>query len=269
MKIPKIEYEVYYPLYNNSLIKLSLSLCQHAKVEITIPVKSNDILDIYNMSSDYYNNICYKTESESGIDISLKKRRENFIKNNMSLCEENCELIEYNIAEEKVKCFCDIKLSINYDNKFNKEELYKNFNDIKNNNILKCFKIVWKIKNLINNYGFFIILFMLILYFITLFIFWFKSFDKILQGINYINFFLRKEIVKTGDEKISRIKNNKKRLKPIENKNINNIKSENEIKIGIFSEQILQSADCKIIKIEIENNFGLEGLNDIYIFKNF
>ena len=88
----------------------------------------------------------------------------------------------------------------------------------------------------------------------------------ILQGINYINFFLRKtEMVKTGDEKISRIKNNKKRLKPIENKNINNIKSENEIKIGIFSEQILQSADCKIIKIEKENNFGLEGLNDIYI----
>ena len=88
----------------------------------------------------------------------------------------------------------------------------------------------------------------------------------ILQGINYINYFLRKtEVIKTGNEKISRIKNNKKRLKPIENKNINNIKSENEIKNGIFSEQILQSADCKIIKMENENSFGLEGLNDIYI----
>ena len=107
---------------------------------------------------------------------------------------------------------------------------------------------------------------MLILYFITLFIFWFKSFDKILKAINYINYFLRKtEVVKNENEKISRIKNNKKRLKPIENKNINNIKSENEIKNGIFSEQILQSADLQIIKIENENTFGLEGLNDIYI----
>ena len=133
--------------------------------------------------------MCYKTKSESGIDISLQKRSDKYIKNNMSLCEENCELIEYNYFEEKVKCSCDIKLSINYDIKFNKEELYKNFNDIKNNNILKCSKTVWKIKNLINNYGFFIMLFMLILYFLTLFIFWFKSFDKILKVINYINYF--------------------------------------------------------------------------------
>ena len=73
MKIPKIEYELYYPLYNNTLIKLNLSLCQHTKVEITIPVKLNDILDKYNISSDYYNDICYKTKSESRIDISLKK----------------------------------------------------------------------------------------------------------------------------------------------------------------------------------------------------
>ena len=162
---------MYYPLYNNTLIKLNLSLCQHTKVEITIPVKLNDILDLYNISSAYYNDICYKTKSESGTDISLKNRRDNYIKNNMSLCEENCELIEYNYTEEKVKCSCDIKLWINYDNKFNKEELYKNFKDIKNNNILKCTKIVWKIKNLIKNYGFFILLFILILYFMTLFIF--------------------------------------------------------------------------------------------------
>ena len=45
MKIPKIEYDLYYPLYNNSLIKLNLSLCQGTKVEISFPVKINEILN--------------------------------------------------------------------------------------------------------------------------------------------------------------------------------------------------------------------------------
>ena len=123
MKIPKIEYNIYYPLYNNShLIKLDLSFCKDTKIEISMSVKINDNLDKYNPKSDYYNNICYKTTSESGTDISLKDRRNEFVNNNMSLCEENCDLINYNKSTEKVKCSCDIKLSIpsDYDIKFKK-----------------------------------------------------------------------------------------------------------------------------------------------------
>ena len=53
MKIPKVEYEVYYPLYNkNNLTKLDLSSCKNTKIEITISVKINDTLDKYNASSD-------------------------------------------------------------------------------------------------------------------------------------------------------------------------------------------------------------------------
>ena len=47
MKIPKVEYEVYYPFYNNNLKKLNLSLCKGTKIEISIPVKINDTLDKY------------------------------------------------------------------------------------------------------------------------------------------------------------------------------------------------------------------------------
>ena len=35
MKIPKIEYEVYYPLYNESLEQLNLTICQGIKLDIT------------------------------------------------------------------------------------------------------------------------------------------------------------------------------------------------------------------------------------------
>ena len=89
-------------------------------------------MDKYNSSSDYYNDICSKTTSESGTDISLIDRRNEFVDNNMSLCEENCELIDYDYTKEKAKCSCDVKLSIpsNYDIKFNKKDFLKSFIDI-------------------------------------------------------------------------------------------------------------------------------------------
>ena len=51
IKIPKLEYEVYYPLNNsNDLIKLNLELCKDTKIEISIKVKINESLDKYNNS---------------------------------------------------------------------------------------------------------------------------------------------------------------------------------------------------------------------------
>ena len=149
MKIPKIEYEVYYPLTCNNLTKLNLTSCKDTKIEISIAIKINGSLDKNNSKSDYYNDICSSSTSECGTDISIKERKNEFIDNNMSLCEEKCDLIEYNHIKEKAKCSCDIKLSIsdNYDIKFNKKDFLKSFTDIKNMlnlNIIKCYKTVLK-----------------------------------------------------------------------------------------------------------------------------
>ena len=48
--------------------------------------------------------------------------------------KKNCELIEYNYTIEKAKCSCDIKSNMpdNYDFKFNKDDFFKSFIDIKN-----------------------------------------------------------------------------------------------------------------------------------------
>ena len=75
IKIPKIEYEIYYPLYNQSLIKLNLELCKDTKIEISIPVSIEDEIDKYNPKSSYYNDICSKSTSENGTDITLKDRK--------------------------------------------------------------------------------------------------------------------------------------------------------------------------------------------------
>ena len=69
LKIPKIEYEVYYPLFGKSLIKLNLTSCKNSKIELSIPVTFTESLDKINSSSEYYNDICYTSTSENGTDI--------------------------------------------------------------------------------------------------------------------------------------------------------------------------------------------------------
>ena len=289
MKIPKIEYEVYYPLYNiNELKKLNLSLCKNTKIEISISVKIDDKIDKYNISSDYYNDFCTKATSESGADITLKTRRNEYIDKNMSLCEENCDLIEYNFNKEKAKCSCDIKLNIpeNYDIKFNKNDFFKSFTDIKNIinlKVIKCYKIVYKIKNLKNNYGFYIIGFIIILFFITLFIFIIKSFHVLIMEINNIVLAIKKYKVSLGNNNIKKtVKIKKKKKKKIKNKNytsINNnfitkenktfqksdLNSNNKTKIEKFNNQITQNSDYSSQRVNpISNIVNINENNNEY-----
>ena len=129
MKIPKIEYDVYYKLNGRNLVKLNLSYCYNVKIDISIPLKINEDLDKYNSNSRYYNDICYTTTSEDGTDILLTDRQKEFIDNNKTICQENCILSEYNYYINKAKCSCDVAESSTKFNdiKIDKSKLYKNF----------------------------------------------------------------------------------------------------------------------------------------------
>ena len=182
MKIPKIEYEVYYPLNDNNLVKLNLSICKNTNIEISIPVYIDDDIDKYNQSSPYYNDICSKTASKFGTDICIKDRQNEFIDNNMVLCEENCNLIDYDKNTQKAKCSCKIKLSLPLieDVEIDKNQLYNSFTDINyfaNINMVKCFNEVMKKSDLKNNIGFFILLTIIVSYFVILLLFIFKYYQ--------------------------------------------------------------------------------------------
>ena len=144
MKIPKIEYEVYYPLNSNNLTKLDLSLCKDTKIEISLSVKINGSIDKYNINSDYYNDICSTTTSKSGTDISLNDRKNEFINDNMTLCEENCKFTEYDYTNKKAKCSCEIKISLPLIDgiKFDKDLLKDSFIDINNIANFKIFILI-------------------------------------------------------------------------------------------------------------------------------
>ena len=267
MKIPKIEYEVYYPLYSiNNLTKLDLTICQGTKVEISINVIINYQIDKHNASSDYYNDPCYKLTSEDGTDISLKDRRNEFVNNNLSLCEENCELIDYNYTKEKAICSCDVKSNIpeKSDIKFNKNIFMNNFiKKIDGLNVLKCGKIAWKANNLKNNSGFYIIFFIIVLYFITTFIFWYRSFIILKKVIIYIiSFFNNPEKIKEVNQK--QIKN-KNRIK---NKQEEEYDSNNINKLVVYTkenETKKENTKHNTNDMISENYLELGGLSDMYI----
>ena len=136
MKIPKVEYEAFYQTDTEEFIQINLEECENTNIDIYYPVNLNKDVNIeqYNKSSDYYNNICSKTKSNKGTDISLNDRKNIFINNNMTLCEEDCDLVEYNYNTGKAKCSCftKIKLPLIENIKFNKEKLFKSFIDINN-----------------------------------------------------------------------------------------------------------------------------------------
>ena len=236
-----IEYEVYYPFdSSNNLTKLNLSICKNTKIELSIPVVINESLDKYNITSNYYNDICTIANSKKGTDITLSDRKNEYINNNMTLCEENCKLIEYNYTSKRAKCSCDIKTNIpNIDKiKFDKDLLKKSFIDINNMinfKIMKCFKNVFIKNNLKNNIGFFINLGIVILFIISFFIFIFYSFPKLNLDIKQIIFAKRNThfnnniISKIKKKKYKKENNNKKTRKKNKLNNIVKTNSNNRL----------------------------------------
>ena len=75
MRIPKIEFDVYAKLSGSNLVKLNLTICEDSKMSLSVPVEISENLDKLNMSSDYFNDLCYKASSEGGTDIILNDRK--------------------------------------------------------------------------------------------------------------------------------------------------------------------------------------------------
>ena len=182
MKIPKVEFEVYYKLNGINLIKLNITdYCKNCKIVISVPAHINkNEIDKYNASSGYYNDICYTTTSDSGTDIILNDRKNEFLDNNMTICQDNCLFSAMNYSNNRAKCSCDVMMSSSKfkDMKINKEKLFQNFIDIKNIaniQLLVCYNVLFSKVKLIKNYGSYSILFIILIHFIIIIIYYSKN----------------------------------------------------------------------------------------------
>ena len=207
LNIPIIQYEIFNSEDNQ---KLDLSCCinNNKKLNLTIPISINDNISYkYDPNNNYYNDLCYTYITESGTDISLYDRKEEY-NNNYYLCQKNCSFIKYDFNNKIVICSCQIKDGFEFEEEIIKEKLIsklinkKSYSSI---NVLKCFKLIISKTGLMNNYGNYLLIFIIIIYIAVMFIFCFKEYA---QFYEFFTAFINAKIYENMIEDIS--KNNLK-----------------------------------------------------------
>ena len=214
--------EVYEPINNT---KLNLSLCNNARfrVDISVNIDERDLFK-YDKNSSYYNDICFTYTSEKGTDVILNDRRKEFIRNNMSLCERNCNYRGYDMDSKNAKCDCEIVAensnsdTVSESESDDDENFFNNFiniTSISNIEVLNCYKNIFTKDGLIKNCGSYIILTITLIYVISLIYFIIKGYNNFLDKINII---IKNSHVETipNNHKLSKVKGKiKSRIKTI------------------------------------------------------
>ena len=210
--IPIIGYEIYHPR-NKS--KLDLSYCEKSSINYSIPVSiDEDNLFKYNPNSEYYNDECSTYTTENGTDILLNDRKEEFSDNNLSLCENICGYVGYDLETKKALCECGIRyeefLLSEVDNKT--DLLANNFttdNSTSNAGAMKCYDLLFSKDGLLTNIASYILLLILMLHIISIIIFYKCGYHFISMNIQEILNEKKtlKNLKKNEKEKNNRINN--------------------------------------------------------------
>ena len=236
-------YSFYHP---NTLNKLDSTPCENKSIieSKNIEQKISDIEDskellirklieqginVFNMSDNFYTDICFHYESPNGKDVPIKARLSAFFPN-ITLCETGCENIGVDLKSMKAKCECKFIDIVNMD-KYGDNLYINTFKEILdiiselNIAVIKCIKDIFKAKYFVKNTGGFIIITLFIgqvgcfikyaidgLYFIRKYLF-----DLTTSYINYIG---------SNKSKLNvNIPPKKKKLKRKSMANLNNISS--------------------------------------------
>ena len=261
IKIPIVKYEVFDPNTNE---KLNLNSCNKIKTAYPVSIDESMIFK-YDPSSDFYNDICYPYTTEKETDIVLYDRKNEYNKNNMSLCEKNCDFIEYNPTTKKAICECDIqeRTPLQLDDIINKERLLNNFVDIEtisNINLLKCYETLFSIDSLITNVGSYIILSIVLIYIASLFIFIIKEYALLMSKIKNIIQSKRSEKSHKNIKFVNKPKIENENNKEIEIENDEEIENENNKEIENENNKEIENENNK--EIEIENDKEIENENN-------
>ena len=169
-KIPIIGYEIFHP---NTKKKLDLKYCEDIFINYNIPVNINESnLFKYDPNNEYYTDECFPSTSESGTDILINDRHNEFNDNNLSLCEINCTFVGYVEETKKAKCECGVKSKqLVISDLINKTELLSHNFSSKSQSLnmltMKCYYTLFTKNGLLKNIGSYIILFTILLIIIS------------------------------------------------------------------------------------------------------
>ena len=160
-------------------------------------------INIFDLSSKIYTDICYHFETPNGKDIPLSERIHLFYPN-ITLCEKECINIGVNLTSMESICECKYNNILNnefFEDNAIVDEIFGDINDIISNSnldVLKCYKDVFNIKYMRICYGGFIIIGIIIIDIIFTIIFKFYDMELIQRYIfniseKYISLFVKEK----------------------------------------------------------------------------
>ena len=173
--IPIIGYEIFHP---ETKKKLSLKVCEEDLIKYNIPVDINeDNLFMYDPNNEYYTDQCYPSTTDSGTDILISDRQNEYNSNNMSLCENNCTLNGYDTESKKAICECGIRSKqLVISELINETDLlsydFTNKGQSSNMIAMKCYYTLFTKNGLLKNIGSYILLFTILLFLISSILFY-------------------------------------------------------------------------------------------------
>ena len=176
--------QVEYSIYDAQKKKLNLSYCKDVQIKVNYKIVNESLLnkseisyyselgiDIFDDQDSFFNDICYPF-SNSNSDIVLKDRFLD-IYQNYSLCDNGCDYDQIDIEKMLITCSCQVKVEIS--TKVTEPDFKTVFQDTfidSNFGVIKCYNLVFSLKNKKHNIGF-IIFFVFILFHMICFIYYF------------------------------------------------------------------------------------------------
>ena len=163
-------------LYENLLIKLDSKYNYNFIMNL---IEQN--IDIFNLSSNFYTDICFHFDSPIDKDITLKDRILIFFPN-ITLCENDCSIKGVNTTSMRAICECKFNNLIDNDNILINNILYKSqigqikeFMSLTNIEIIRCFKGLLNYKYFTSCIGGYIIISFIIIQIVTSILYFRKS----------------------------------------------------------------------------------------------
>ena len=257
--IPIIGYEIFDQELKQ---KLDLNYCKNENINInlSIPVAiDEENLYKYDPNNEYYKDDCIPSSTESGTDILVNDRKNEYNQNNLAICEKDCIFIEYKNNLKRSICDCKIKpKQINISEIENKTDLLSyNFSeqDLPNTlSSMKCLNTLFSKNGFLYNIESYILIFIVFIFMFSGIFFCKSGYPLIESDINEILYEKKREKNVKEDKnnfntsikiKKTKIKSNKKtknknkkyhndttnksssKLKKNKNLNLNNIRKEN------------------------------------------
>ena len=122
----------------------------------------------YDFESPFFNDICTPFTNENGNDVLLDDRRKDYYNSEVSLCEENCYFMGYNISLKMYACKCLTKSAVGEisgeltDENYQYKEMPDDFLDLvsrrSNIKVFKCASQVFSAKGQKKNFGSYVLI---------------------------------------------------------------------------------------------------------------